>query len=202
MKTFEEYYRLHFKPVFYFVQAILSSYEGGVTSAEAYDVTQETFLLLLKELRKDRMKTCKHVRNWLYRVASNRAHNTKTVTSRLLKALDRLKREIPFLACSQEEGSLIEAIGSISEIDNKLSQQRQLLAQVLSPRQMEILMLDVDGFSGMEMAEILGISYDNARQRLHRARERLNRIYLENREDCPHGTRQVQRGHDQWSGAG
>lgn len=133
---------------------------------DAEDALQETFLAIWKHGRTQR--TGEDARAWMFAIARN--------------ALFRLQRR---RAGEPSDFETLESLGAQAGWGSDFSpervaaraEERELLAAALASlaeSDREILLLrDVEGFSGEETAEILGMTLANAKTRLHRARLRL-----------------------------
>jgi len=155
------------------------------TDALADDVVQETWLGILRGL--GRFEERSSLKTWIFRILVNRAR-TRAV---------REARQVPFssLASAEDaEGPSVDpsafgADGTWAQPPRRLDAEpeaellsaelRGRLAGILDtlPKQQRtvILLRDVAGLDGPEVAEILGISEGNQRVVLHRARSRVRR---------------------------
>jgi RNA polymerase sigma-70 factor (ECF subfamily) len=153
------------------------------TDALADDVVQETWLAVLNGI--DRFEERSSLKTWLFRILVNRAR-TRAV---------REARQVPFSSLATPEDregpavdpSAFDADGTWASPPPRLDvePETQLLARELRGRLAEvvdtlpeqqrtvILLRDVAGLDGPEVAEALGISEGNQRVILHRARTRV-----------------------------
>jgi len=153
------------------------------TNALADDVVQETWLGVLRGL--DRFEERSSLKTWIFRILVNRAR-TRAV---------REARQVPFSSlASPEDGegpavdpTAFAADGTWAQPPTRLDAEpearllsRELrghLGEVVDtlPEQQRtvILLRDVAGLDGPEVAETLGISEGNQRVILHRARTRV-----------------------------
>ncbi|MFN8517909.1 MAG: sigma-70 family RNA polymerase sigma factor [Chloroflexota bacterium] len=133
---------------------------GATRDAEtAEDLTQETFLRLLREVRAGR--TPDNVRAWLYAVAANLV----TSRGRRLVVAERFK------AVLADRG-----VGEDPAHDLVRAERRALVQRGLSRLPVDdrtALLLSTHGFSGREIAHILGRTEGATRSLLTRARIRL-----------------------------
>jgi RNA polymerase sigma-70 factor (ECF subfamily) len=136
-------------------------------AAEAEDITQETFLRywqLSGEVR--------GAKAWLVTVARN-------------KCLDRLrgaKRFVdvdPELFEQQTDGRDPEWHASQDETSARL---QALINRLSEPQRSLVLLFDVEGLSGAECAEALGLNINQVKVYLHRARRQLRRALEERHE--------------------
>ncbi|HRE27412.1 MAG TPA: sigma-70 family RNA polymerase sigma factor [Anaerolineales bacterium] len=148
--------------------------------AEAEDVVQETFLSAFKAI--DSFEWRSGLKTWLYRIATN-------------AALMRLRRKTP-LAVSvelpEEDGAetvptqlfdwccLPENDFATSEAKTELEAAIRELPEKLRA---VFVLRELEGLSGEETAQTLGVSIENVKTRLHRARlwlrERLSGYFTE-----------------------
>ncbi len=144
---------------------------GMTRDAEvAEDLLQDTFLRLVREARAGRMPD--QVRPWLYRTAANAAVDRGRRGAVLGRLLPRL--------LSREEPPQPEAEALRSERDAEL---HAALAH-LAPDRRAALLLAARGFSGQEVASLLGRTDGATRTLLCRARLEL-RAVLETAEVRP-----------------
>jgi RNA polymerase sigma-70 factor (ECF subfamily) len=155
-------------------ETLLRQYETGVfklalsicnDTAEAYEITQETFIAVLRSLRNYQDK--KSFRAWLYVIAINtaRSHLRKqrlaerlrsTLTSLLLVDTQKSISPEETIIRNEKEAVLWKALGELDE--------RHRMAVVL--RYFHELSIS-------EIAEILSLKEGTVHSRLHTARERL-----------------------------
>lgn len=122
----------------------------------AADCVQDTFLRAYENLGRGRPVTGQ----WLYKVGRNRA-------------FDEFRRR-------RKEGPRAEPPQDLTEDTSHQEQVRrvQRALSALSPSDREVLYLaEVDGFSGVEIAQMLGTTHGAIRMRLSRAHARFRRVY-------------------------
>ncbi|HET6585578.1 MAG TPA: sigma-70 family RNA polymerase sigma factor [Nannocystaceae bacterium] len=137
-------------------------------AAEADDVVQETFRRAIEHPPLDVERPW---RPWLARVATN-------------VAVDTLRRRIrhryvgPWLPGPIETDDAGDRLADGLDVEARYGAAESatlaflVALEVLTPRQRAVLVLcDALGYSGPEVAEILGMSSDNVRMTLHRARK-------------------------------
>ncbi len=170
--VFEYLYRLHSRRVY----AVCLRMVGNTTEAE--DLTQETFLLLLRKIHTFRGESA--FSTWLHRLAVN------LVLMRLRK---KSPPTVPIDATPDQDddtGSpsidigvpdlLLE--GSIDRINLERCIER------LSVGYRTIFVLhDIQGYEHREIAEILGRSVGDSKSQLHKARMRLRELLHELRRE-------------------
>ncbi|MGD8190764.1 sigma-70 family RNA polymerase sigma factor [Brevibacillus ginsengisoli] len=135
----------------------------------AEDITQEVFLKAYKGL--DHFRGESDVKTWLYRIAMNeskkylRSWSFRNIFSTWLKEKD-------------QKLEAVETVGVEQLVMGKLKQ-RTILRHVLNlPHQYRqiIVLYYYEELSGKQMAEILQISEEAVRQKLHRARRQLKQL--------------------------
>jgi len=158
--TFFEIYDKHYQQVKRFIKITVKD------EWAAEDLTQETFLRVEKAMAT--LKDPKKVRPWIFRIAYN-----------LCQDHFRNKNK------SREKASLEDNHDTLISLPKfeKILEQKQMGACVQS--QMDLLpesqrtvieLFDVEGFSQKEIAEILDITIENVKVRLHRARKNFKEI--------------------------
>jgi len=136
--------------------------------AEAEDLTQET--LLRAHARLATLKDASKIVPWLYRIATNMAR-------------DRFRQPSwrqPSVSL-ETEGSepALTVLETAPRLDKVMEQRemsdcvRRYLEDLADPYRAVILLHDVQGLTNPEMAELLGVTVDTAKIRLHRARAKL-----------------------------
>ncbi len=139
------------QPLYAFLVAVVG------TPDLAADCAQDTFLRAYQHLRRRRSVS----KSWLYRVAHNRAMDE-------YRHREREQRKITRLG-DHGETDMAQGAG-----DGGL---RRALRE-LSPEEREILHLwAVDGLSGQEIGDLLGIRADAVHMRVSRARRRFKAAY-------------------------
>jgi RNA polymerase sigma-70 factor (ECF subfamily) len=122
-----------------------------VSESEAEDLTQEVFVKVHQALPGFRGES--KISTWLYRIATN-------------TALDRLRnaarRESPEPEDAAGEEAMNECI-------------REFILGLPENYRTVLVLGDLEGLQDREIAEVLGVSLQTAKVRLHRARERLKR---------------------------
>ncbi len=148
---------------------------------EAEDILQETFLQAFQHLKDFRGEA--RLCTWLYRIAYNlalmrlRRKEPETISIDqpiLLENDEEVPRELFDWCCLPEEELLRAELRSV--LDEAIRSLPMSLRVVF-------LLRDMEGLSTEEVAQILGISTDAVKTRLHRARlqlrERLSRYFAE-----------------------
>lgn len=145
----------HYKLVYQVAAGLLGD------AAEAQDVTQETFTQYWQH-----GADAEHTKAWLIRVARNRC-------------LDRLRRRnrIEYREPSalpervQHDDALAE-----TELDELTDRLRSAVDSLPEPQRSIVLLFSLQGMSGKDCAEALGISVNQVKVYLHRARAKLRHV--------------------------
>ena len=135
---------------------------------DAQDAAQETFIKAYKAIRS--FKGESSLDTWLTKIAVNTcldAIRGRRDTVDIDEAYDVADPNTP-------EGEY--------EADVRRRVVRQSLARLPSELRDVIVLKDIEGCSYEEISEILNLNLGTVRSRLHRAREKIKKIFLENRE--------------------
>ena len=149
---------------------------------DAQDVVQDTWLAALRGIH--RFQGRSSLQTWLLRILRNRASTAGTRSRRLVPA-SQLEGDGQLAEMDIER--LLASVDPINgtrvwtpeEIDagSRLSQILRDALAALPHRQREVLVFrDVDGHSAQETEERLGLTPENQRVLLHRARKRLRHL--------------------------
>jgi RNA polymerase sigma-70 factor, ECF subfamily len=143
-----------------------------VGAADAEDVAQEVFDRVHRGLRKFQGKSS--LSTWIYRIATNAAIDRSRSAS-YKHEKDRKSYEDDTMP--ESSGAMAPPTPQATErllIRKEMSECINEFIDALPPNYKTVLVLsDLEGLANREIAEILGISEDNAKVRLHRARARL-----------------------------
>jgi RNA polymerase sigma-70 factor (ECF subfamily) len=162
--TFKDIFREYHRKILHYISKLVSI-------EEAEDITQEVFEKVNRGLAGFKGKS--QISTWIYRIATN-------------AALDRLRS--PSFRRSAEE--LMEEAEDKNVWTNhtKASVDQQLIRKEMSECVQEhidkltsdykavILLSEQEGLTNQEIADILQVSLDNVKIRLHRARANLKKI--------------------------
>jgi RNA polymerase sigma-70 factor (ECF subfamily) len=163
---------------------ILRYLSGMVGAHEAEDLTQEVFAKIGRSLRGFRGES--RLSTWIYRIATN-------------AALDRL-RSASFKAArsSRHSGDEVEEwTGKKPPAPEGLLMRKEmnqcilkLLEKLPENYRAVVVLKEMEGFTSREISEILGLSLDTVKMRLHRGRARLKKefqahcdLYRDNRNE-------------------
>ena len=167
-----------------FYPRVLAYVTRLVGPQDAEDVAQEAFLKINKGLRNFRGQSA--LSTWVYRIATN-------------AALDRLRREARRSlkegdsSCALEErtGSedvtegLLNAEAPLNPEQQAIRREmnaclRSVIDSLPPAYRTSLVLSDLEGMTNKEIAEVLGVTVDSVKIRLHRARSRLKKA-LEDR---------------------
>jgi RNA polymerase sigma-70 factor (ECF subfamily) len=162
--AFEPLVRRYLRPAFTIAHRLLGHRE------DAEDVVQEAFLAALSNL--DSFDRSRRFAPWFYRIVWTRGLNhQKSRFRRRSESLERVEPPAadPSPALQAERASLKAAV---SEALARLPERQRIVVQLF----------DLDGFSGVEIAEMLGISAGTVRWHLHEGRRALRELLAPLRE--------------------
>lgn len=131
---------------------------------QAEDIYQEVFIRVFKNL--DRFRQESSYYTWIYRITVNLCKDyLKSAAFRKLIMVGAVKE---FFRSSQETDRLFERVegGEVFSLVMDLPEKYRI----------PISMHYFEGFSALEIAEMLGISESNVKVRLHRGREKLKKL--------------------------
>jgi RNA polymerase sigma-70 factor (ECF subfamily) len=144
-----------------------------VGEADAEDVAQEAFVKISRSL--DGFRGEAQLSTWIYRIATNTAmdHHRKPSSRQAAKTVDIPDEE----ALSSDERVLLQdkaPLHDASLIRKDMNECIRGLVNDLPDTYRVVLMLgDLEGFTNAEIADILGLSLDTVKIRMHRARRCL-----------------------------
>lgn len=150
---------------------------------EAQDLAQEVFVKIDRELPNFRGES--QLSTWIYRIATNAA------LDRLRSAAFKQKNRERAASDSIEKMAVVKNVWNgekRAEIDQQLIRQemndciREYIDELPEQYRAVMVLSEVEGFKNREIAEILQISLDAVKIRLHRARKKL-KVTLRNRCD-------------------
>ena len=151
------------------VKMSIGRFAPEISEAEREELVQDIFMALNDSA--PRFPDGANFRGWLYGIVSNKTKKWRRNTW----ARRRLLRE--------KAGKGVGMALEMNILPDEKARLRALIRQAvitLPPAQRDVLILHAaEGFSGEEIAEILGISHRTVRTRLHRARKRLSECFDE-----------------------
>ena len=134
----------------------------GADAELASDLVQETFLRCAEHGR-----DVPHVREWLFRVATNLLRETGRTRRRRLQLVARAPHRVPAPEASPTP-----------DAEYRREQARQAVRAALmrlSPRDRMVLLMREEGFSQREIAAAIGVNSNSVGKTLMRALERFTR---------------------------
>ena len=144
-----------------------------VSESEAEDLTQEVFVKVHQALPGFRGES--KISTWLYRIATN------TALDRLRNAARRESPEPEDAAGEEDAGVNLWTGESPPSPESQAAFQamneciREFILGLPENYRTVLVLGDLEGLQDREIAEVLGVSLQTAKVRLHRARERLKR---------------------------
>jgi RNA polymerase sigma-70 factor (ECF subfamily) len=149
-----------------------------VGPVDAEDLTQEVFDKINRGL--DGFQGRSRLSTWIYRIATNTAiDRSRSAAYKYERTHDAFEDE----ALHQASHPMAPAAGPVTDqlvIRKEMSDCINAFIDNLSPDYRTVIVLsELEGFPNKEIAEILGISLDNVKIRLHRARARLKKSLQE-----------------------
>jgi RNA polymerase sigma-70 factor (ECF subfamily) len=145
---------------------------------DADDVTQEVLVRLHRHIR--RFDGRSRFSTWLYRLTLNAAADLHRKAERRRRLARRLEREPPPAPRAAEDAAAIESDEGVDLV--------RTFMEALSDRQRQVFdLVDLQGLSPVEVAEMLGTEPATVRSHLFRARRAIRRRILESRPDLVEG---------------
>ncbi len=172
--AFELIYRQHSPRVY----ALCLRMVGN--TAEAEDLTQEAFLMVLRKIRTFRGESA--FSTWLHRITVNivlMRLRRKTWTETSIEETSELNSN-----CSDTREELSNADPVLAGSLDRLHLEHAL-AQLRPFQKLVVILHDIRGYKHTEIAKIMDWSVGNSKSRLHRARARLRLLLRESlRSPC------------------
>ena len=160
--------------------------------AVAEEVVQDTWLGVLRGV--DRFEGRSSLQTWLYRILVNRARTTGVREHRSLPLADTEPAVDP--ARFAPDGTWASPPEHWSDqVDERLSAPalaariRALVEELPAGQRQVVTLRDVEGLSGAEVCEVLGISEGNQRVLLHRGRSRVRAVLEQEMQSWEGGER-------------
>lgn len=164
--------KLEFQPIYDTFRPKIHRYLARMTGAnEADDLTQEVFIKVSRGLKDFRGES--QLSSWIYRIATNVALDHLRCSSQMTTGISSIDTE------GEEEP--VRLRGEISSIDQQLIQKemnaciRNVIEKLPEEYRTVILLRELEEFKNNEIAEILQVSLDTVKIRLHRARAKLKK---------------------------
>lgn len=152
---FDQVYITYWQKIFRVCMGYVNNY------SLAQDLTQETFIIVWKQLPKFRNES--NIGTWIFRIASNNCLRQIEIENRYKKtALPlNIKEERP-TSIEPQIQLLYRCIFELNEIDRI------------------IISLELEEVKQSEIAQIVGLSEVNVRVKIHRIKEKLTQKFKEN----------------------
>jgi RNA polymerase sigma-70 factor (ECF subfamily) len=155
---------------------------------EAEDVLQETFMSAFQAI--GRFEGRSKLSTWLYRIA----YNASLMRLRKRKQMTEFSLDQPLVPDGEDEQSVSRHLVDWSTVpDDQLltaearEEMDRAIAELPETLRAAFVLRDIQGLSGAETAEVLGITVQAVKNRLHRARlrlrDRLSEYFTERAED-------------------
>ncbi len=157
-QVFTELYQLHAGPL----QAYLLRLTCCVHQAE--DLTQETFLRAMDKI--DRFEGKSSFKTWLYSIATNLYRDQRRKEATIMAHKSEVESALIAADRSTEDASREEAIQNL----------RQALQNLPEDLRAPVVLVCLEGLKYAEAAEVLGISLDALRMRIHRGHLELVKV--------------------------
>ncbi|MBI3813937.1 MAG: RNA polymerase sigma factor [Nitrospinae bacterium] len=136
--------------------------------ADAEELTQEAFIRVWNGI--DKLRSDSSITSWIYKIASNVCFdsfrkNKRTLKEETLEPDDEFlyDAKIPLIEDEIYKARMAECI-------------RSYIAKLPEDYRAVILLHDIEGLKNSDIADMLGISLDAVKIKLHRARGRLRKI--------------------------
>lgn len=138
---------------------------------DAEDLVQDAFMTALEKI--DTFQLGRPFGPWFFRILTNRGHNLRAARAR------RTTVPIPDDAAAPIRSPSDDA--ARAELRDRLG---AALAELPERQRLIVQLFEIDGFSGAEIAEILGIPPATVRWNLHQARKKLRTALAPLREEA------------------
>ncbi|HVA98459.1 MAG TPA: sigma-70 family RNA polymerase sigma factor [Bacteroidia bacterium] len=153
---FDEIYKTYSAKIFRICLGYFNDYDLSK------DITQETFIAVWEHLAKFENRSS--VGTWIYKIATNKC------LRQLQKEKSHPKSELP---------SNLQYIEPNFDKEEKLSKLHQYISE-LPELEKIIITLSLEDVSQEKIAEIIGISHQNVRVKIHRIKVKLTQKFKEN----------------------
>jgi RNA polymerase sigma-70 factor (ECF subfamily) len=152
--SFEEIYKSYWQRIF----RLCMGYVNNVNLAE--DLTQETFIIVLKNLPKFRGES--DIGTWVFRIASNNC----------LRQIEKEKKipktDFPIHLKEEKQESIEPQIQLLYQFISELPETDRI-----------IISLELEEMNQAEIADIVGLSKANVRVKIHRIKQKLTQKFKE-----------------------
>ncbi len=168
--AFEEAFELYKDMVYSLAVKLLRD------KSEAYDVTQDVFLTLYRQILRFRGESS--LKTWLYRVTLNQAANR----NRWWRRRFRSRFETVSITTGLDDQASMEPVSLEPSLDRQLlsKEARRAIEDALAAlpfdQRAAVILRDVQHLTYEEIAETIGVSMGTVKSRISRGRERLRRV--------------------------
>jgi RNA polymerase sigma-70 factor (ECF subfamily) len=144
---------------------------------EAEDLTQEVFVKVDKALKEFRGEA--QLSTWIYRIATNAALDRLRSSSFRQRARECVQSDSSDQTMAEPEDKDIWTGEQRKSVDQQLIRKemnsciREYIDQLPEDYRAVLVLSEVEGFKNREIVEILGVSLDTVKIRLHRAKAKL-----------------------------
>jgi RNA polymerase sigma-70 factor (ECF subfamily) len=144
---------------------------------EAEDLTQEVFVKVDKALKEFRGEA--QLSTWIYRIATNAALDRLRSSSFRQRARECVQSDTSDQTMAEPEDKDIWTGEQRKSVDQQLIRKemnsciREYIDQLPEDYRAVLVLSEVEGFKNREIVEILGVSLDTVKIRLHRAKAKL-----------------------------
>ena len=187
--------KLNFQDVYAAFQPKILRYLSGLLGEnEAEDLTQEVFVKVDKALKS--FKGESQLSTWIYRIATNAALDRLRSSSYKQKGKESVSVDSADQSVPEPEAKNVWTGEKNPDVDQQLIRQemnscvRGYIDQLPEDYSLVLILSEVEGFKNREIAEILEVSLDTVKIRLHRARAKLKKsldgncnFYLDERSE-------------------
>jgi RNA polymerase sigma-70 factor (ECF subfamily) len=142
-----------------------------VGEVEAEDLTQEVFIKVSQSLSDFRNES--QLSTWIYRIAAN------TAIDKLRSAAFKAASTSIDLDCSQDDDYQAHAVDDLLDRSLIRKEMNSCIAELIDKLPADyravITLSEIGGFQNREIADMLGVSIETVKIRLHRARKQLKK---------------------------
>lgn len=149
---FEKLYKTYWQRIFRVCMGYVNNY------SLAQDLTQETFIIVWKQLPKFRNES--NIGTWIFRIASNNCLRHIEVENRMKKTT---------LPIDLQQETLVSVEPKIQFLYKCISELKEIDRIVIS--------LELEEIKQSEIAKIVGLSEVNVRVKIHRIKEKLTQKF-------------------------
>jgi RNA polymerase sigma-70 factor (ECF subfamily) len=167
---FQDVYSTYYPKILHYLRRLV-----GVSEAE--DLTQDVFLKVSQALEGFRGESS--LSTWIYRIATNTALDRQRSASFQRAVQDRSTEEKKAEAEDQDVWTRQKRIPLVQQLIHKEMHEciRDFIYRLPAGYRAVVILGELEDFKDREIAEILGVSLETVKMRLHRAREFLKKEF-------------------------